>query len=67
MWNLDYSLFKTFPVYERVSLQFRGELFNAFNHANLLSPVASVNNVNFGRITAARSPRIVQLALRLSF
>ena len=67
LWNLDYSLFKTFPVYERVSLQFRGELFNALNHTNLLSPVASVNNVNFGRINAARSPRIVQLALRLSF
>jgi hypothetical protein len=67
MWNVDYSLFKSFPIREQLTLQFRGELFNAFNHANLGSPVAAVNNVNFGRINSASSPRIVQLALRLAF
>jgi hypothetical protein len=66
-WNLDYSLFKGFPVTERVTLQVRGEFFNVFNHANLGSPVAGVNNPNFGRINSAGSPRIVQLAMRLAF
>jgi hypothetical protein len=67
LWNLDYSLFKSFPVTERVKLQFRGELFNAFNHTNLGAAVAAFNSPNFGRINSARAPRIVQLALRLSF
>ncbi len=67
LWNVDYSLFKSFAVHEKLTLQFRGELFNAFNHTNLGSPAASVNSVNFGRITSARAPRIAQLALRLSF
>ena len=67
LWNFDYSLFKTFPVRERLKLQFRGELFNAFNHTNLGSPSASVVAINFGQINTARSPRIVQLALRLLF
>jgi hypothetical protein len=67
MWNVDYSLFKSFPIRERLSFQFRGELFNAFNHANLGNPIAAVNNVNFGRINTAGDPRIMQLALRLAF
>ena len=67
LWNFDYSLFKSFAIREQVRLQFRGELFNAFNHVNPGAAVASVNSVNFGRITSARDPRIAQLALRLSF
>ncbi|MBM3739166.1 MAG: TonB-dependent receptor [Acidobacteria bacterium] len=67
LWEADYSLFKSFPVTERITLQFRGELFNAFNHANFGGPSAAVNSVTFGRITSARTPRIAQLALRLAF
>lgn len=33
-WNLDLGIHKDFKVYERVDLQFRGELFNALNHHN---------------------------------
>ena len=66
-WNLDYSLFKTFDVIERVRLQFRGEFFNVFNHANLGSPATTFNSPNFGVISGASAPRIVQLALKLVF
>ena len=66
-WNVDYSLFKGFPVAERVTLQFRAEFFNVLNHANLGGPVVGVNNPNFGVINNATEPRIVQLALRLAF
>jgi hypothetical protein len=33
-WNLDFAAYKSFKVTERVDLQFRGEAFNVFNHAN---------------------------------
>ena len=48
-----------------VRLQFRGELFNAFNQVNFNSPNVTANSANFGRITAADSPRIGQVALKL--
>src|SRR5882724_4999315 len=34
-WNADFALGKTFSVTERVSLEFRTELFNIFNHHNI--------------------------------
>jgi hypothetical protein len=34
---------------------------------NLNNPNGSRNSVNFGRITSAGAPRVVQLALRLDF
>ena len=58
---------RAFPLVSRLKLQFRGELFNAFNHANLGAPAVTVIATNFGRISSARSPRIAQLALRLFF
>jgi hypothetical protein len=36
--NLDQTLAKTFQIGERVSLELRGELFNAFNHPNFGAP-----------------------------
>ena len=30
--NWDIAVFKNFPLYERVRLQFRSEFCNAFNH-----------------------------------
>lgn len=66
-WNVNFSLFKTFPLVDRLALQFRAEAFNLFNHANLGAPNASFNSTNFGKISTAGDPRIMQLALRLSF
>lgn len=66
-WNLDYSVFKNFEVFETHKVQFRAELFNAFNHANLGQPTDTVNSPTFGVITSASAPRIVQLALKYIF
>ena len=37
-WNVDMGILKNFPITERWKLQFRAELFNAFNHANFTNP-----------------------------
>jgi hypothetical protein len=34
-WNINLGIYKAFFLSERFTLQFRGELYNAFNHANL--------------------------------
>lgn len=37
-WNLDLGFVKQFRLTERFGLQFRTEIFNAFNHANFDNP-----------------------------
>ena len=67
--NSDLSVFKAFPMpfSERHKLEFRGEIFNAFNRVNLGNPNTNLTNSLFGRITSASDPRIIQLGLRYSF
>lgn len=36
--NFDFSIFKTTPITEKVSLQFRAEFFNLVNHPNFANP-----------------------------
>ncbi len=63
----DLSVFKRFRVVgERVSLELRGEMFNALNHPVFGSPNATVGNAQFGRVTGtANGPRQTQFALKL--
>jgi Carboxypeptidase regulatory-like domain len=37
-WNFDFGLLKMFNITERFKLQFRTEMFNAFNHVNFENP-----------------------------
>jgi hypothetical protein len=67
LWNLDYSLFKTFMLTERFKLQVRGESFNILNHANLGPPNTIATSPQFAQITTASAPRILQLGLKLVF
>jgi hypothetical protein len=64
-WNM--ALLKDTYFGERLNLQFRAEFFNIFNHAQFFLPEGRLPNTNFGRITAAREPRIGQLSLKLNF
>jgi outer membrane receptor protein involved in Fe transport len=66
-YNLDLSLFKSFPVREKMRLQFRTEFFNALNHANLSNPVASLSSPSVGRILSTSAPRILQFGLKLVY
>jgi hypothetical protein len=66
--NWDISLFKSFPIRERVSLQFRAEALNAFNTPQFRAPNMAFGNANFGKITQqANYPRYLQLGGRISF
>lgn len=42
--QFDLTLQKRFPVTERVSLEFRSEVYNVFNRANFANPPARLNN-----------------------
>jgi hypothetical protein len=68
--HLDLSLFKVFPVGERVNAEFRMEGFNITNTANFGLPNASLDGAQFGEITAMTpnyQPREFQFALKLTF
>jgi hypothetical protein len=66
-FNIDLSAIKNFRFTERWRLQYRAEFFNAFNHTQLNNPGTGLGSATLGRITSARDPRIVQMALKLFF
>ena len=64
----DLSALKNFTLREHVTLQFRAECFNAWNHANLNGPNLAPANSAFGTISGqSPTPRQFQLALKLKF
>ena len=65
----DAALIKNWQVQERYALQFRFELFNAFNHPSFGNPVTNLTAGNVGAITGigAIPPRVGQAALKLTF
>jgi hypothetical protein len=68
LFNVDWSIAKSFHVRERMTLQVRGDFFNVFNNAEFSAPGVSVSSTStFGKISAASDPRIVQLSMRLKF
>src|SRR5262249_45582069 len=79
--NVDFSVAKNWRLTERFGLQFRTEMFNAFNHVNfsgINTGLAFQNNIhdanfgkdlsgNFGRLTSDLGPRVIQFGLKFSF
>jgi hypothetical protein len=65
--NFDINLQKNFAITERINLEIRSSLYNAFNHANLGSPGNSLTSSSFGVITTASNPRVVEFGSRFSF
>jgi hypothetical protein len=81
-FSFDLSLVRTFKVKERYSLQVRAEAFNILNHTNFVGAFApagqpagstygttstNFSSANFGQVTGAYDPRILQLALKMFF
>jgi hypothetical protein len=65
--NVDVSLVRDFQISASTRLQFRGEVFNVFNHVNLGLPVADLNSASFGRILSAGAPRLMQFGVKWIF
>ena len=65
--NLDATLARNFHLAEKLNLQLRGELFNAFNHPNYNLIGRIVNNPTFGIVQNELSPRQIQLAAKFSW
>ncbi|MGE3405030.1 MAG: carboxypeptidase regulatory-like domain-containing protein [Vicinamibacterales bacterium] len=64
--NVDLAVARRIPA-GRVSLELRAEAFNLLNRANFNSPAAVIGAADFGSITSALDPRVVQVALKLLF
>ena len=62
--NTDFGITKIVPITEAMSLQFRGEFFNIFNHAQFINPSGDISSSNFGNVTNARDPRIGQVSAK---
>lgn len=75
--NWDMAVGKRFPLFkEGRFVQFRAEMFNAWNHTQYsgvdsgtsFNPATGVQTkASFGQITSARSPRVMELSLRVVF
>jgi hypothetical protein len=76
--NWDLTVFKNFPIRESMRFQLRWELYNAFNQTQFSAIDTAARfdtraagnpqvNARFGEFTAARTPRIMQFALRFYF
>jgi hypothetical protein len=66
--NFDLSLFREDRLTERVKLQLRAELFNAFNHPTFGIPQNVFTSPQFGQASGtASTARQVQLGLKLIF
>jgi hypothetical protein len=66
--NWDVSVQKTTPLNENVRLEFRVDFFNVANHTKFFNPDGNITDGgDFGRVTRAADPRLMQLALKLYF
>ena len=72
--NTDFSVIKHTKITERITSEFRAEVFDIFNHPNFGNPNLNFGTTTFGLITSTRFPtgdfgsaRQIQLALKLDF
>jgi hypothetical protein len=64
----DISILKDIKLpWETTGLQFRGEMFNAFNHANFNALGTVFGSGTFGTVTTVHDARVVQLGLKFNF
>jgi hypothetical protein len=65
----DFSVHKKIPLTETTYFQFRAEIFNIFNRTNYSNPDGGFSDgpTEFGKITSAGDPRLLQFALKFYF
>lgn len=65
--SVDLAIFKNTQITEKIKMQFRTEMFNVLNRANLYNPVGSLSSPNFGKSTAAFPARQIQFGIKFLF
>jgi len=66
--NFDLFLFRQFPFTESKRLEFRFEMFNAFNQVVFAPPDANITDPNFGIVAStANTARQIQFGLKFYF
>ncbi len=65
--NWDFAFIKRTTIHDRVTAEFRGELFNAFNHTNFGIPGSVIGTSTAGIISSSSGPRDIQLAVKVEF
>jgi hypothetical protein len=71
-FGMDAGVAKAFPlVTDRISMKFRADAFNVFNHPTFSLPASDITDETgspFGQINSqANAPRVLQFALRVEF
>lgn len=66
-FDTDLAAVKNTKIGDRVGVEFRAELYNAFNNVNFTKPDNIVADPGFGQITGDVGPRTVQFGLKASF
>jgi len=67
LFDIDLAISRDFKILEGLTLETRGEAFNLLNHPNFMGPNANISSSNFGQITGAYDPRILQASMKLIF
>ncbi len=69
MFNWNLSLFKSFPVAgtESTHFEFRVESYNTFNHTQFNGLDLGFTDANFGQVTSANDPRVLQFGGKFVF
>ena len=66
--STDFAILKTIAISEAMHVDFRAEFFNLFNHTQFFTPDGNTSDGSqFGQVTQARDPRLVQFALKFFF
>jgi hypothetical protein len=65
--SLNLSLYKTFPIHDRLNVQLRAEAFNVLNHPNFNSVDTGFGDGSFGQVNGAGDPRILEFAAKIFF
>ena len=64
----DFAILKTIQLSETKHIDFRAEFFNLFNHTQFFTPDGNTSDGSqFGQVTQARDPRLMQFALKFFF
>jgi carboxypeptidase family protein len=65
--DVDLAVMRLIRVGRDRAIELRAEVFNLLNTANFSTPATMLGAANFGTITTALDPRVVQLAVKYSF